>query len=88
MSAALFGLRSRKVFMVEPRIVIRPEICHGKPVIAGTRIMVTNILGLLAGGYAIKQITEYYPDLNEASVIAAIHYTSAVLNGEKPSPST
>jgi uncharacterized protein (DUF433 family) len=30
--------------MVEPRVVVDPDICHGKPVIAGTRIMVTNIL--------------------------------------------
>jgi uncharacterized protein (DUF433 family) len=29
-----------------PRIVVEPEICHGKPVIRGTRIMVENILSL------------------------------------------
>ncbi len=72
--------------MVEPRIVIRPEICHGKPTIAGTRIMVTNILGLLAGGYTIKRITEYYSDLNEGAVIAAIQYASAVLIGNNSRP--
>ena len=31
-------------------IEVNPEICHGKPVIRGTRIMVRNILGAIAGG--------------------------------------
>jgi uncharacterized protein (DUF433 family) len=33
------------------RIEINPGICSGKPVIRGTRIMVRNILGMIAGGY-------------------------------------
>lgn len=69
--------------MAEPRIIINPEICHGKPVIAGTRIMVTNILGLLAGGYSVKRITEYYPDLTEEAVRAALRYAIAVLDNEE-----
>lgn len=36
------------------RITINPSVCHGKPCIAGTRIMVTNILSQLAGGYSIE----------------------------------
>jgi len=32
------------------RIVIHPEIQHGKPVIRGTRVPVTRIVGGLAGG--------------------------------------
>ncbi len=72
--------------MVEPRIVINPEICHGKPVIAGTRIMVTNVLSLLAGGYTVKQIVHYYPELTEESVIAAIRYAMAVLAEEDVFP--
>jgi len=72
--------------MVEPRIVINPEICHGKPVIAGTRIMVTNVLSLLAGGYTIKRITEYYPELTPEAIIAAIRYAIAVLTNEDVFP--
>jgi uncharacterized protein (DUF433 family) len=68
--------------MVEARIVVDPEICHGKPVIAGTRIMVTNILSLLAGGYTTQRILEYYPELTEEAVIAAIRYAMAVLADE------
>jgi Protein of unknown function (DUF433) len=32
------------------RIVIDPAICHGKPVVRGTRTPVTVILNALAGG--------------------------------------
>ncbi|MBW7894081.1 MAG: DUF433 domain-containing protein [Opitutaceae bacterium] len=38
------------------RIVTDPNICSGKPVIRGTRIMVRNILGLVAGGYTVDRI--------------------------------
>jgi uncharacterized protein (DUF433 family) len=72
--------------MVEPRIVINPQICHGKPVIAGTRIMVTNILSLLAGGYTIQRIMAYYPELTEEAVIAAVRYAIAVLADEDVFP--
>ena len=54
------------------RIIVDPEICHGKPCIAGTRIMVTNILSQLAGGYSIEQILEGYPELTYEDVMAAI----------------
>lgn len=37
-------------------IVVDPKICSGKPVIRGTRIMVKNILGMVAGGDTLDQI--------------------------------
>jgi uncharacterized protein (DUF433 family) len=45
------------------RIQVNPEICGGKPVIRGTRIMVRNILGLVAGGYTVERIRAAYPEL-------------------------
>ena len=38
------------------RIEINPAICSGKLVIRGTRIMVRNILGMVAGGYTVDKI--------------------------------
>jgi uncharacterized protein (DUF433 family) len=35
---------------VNDRIVIDPQIQHGKPIIRGTRVTVTRIVGGLAGG--------------------------------------
>jgi uncharacterized protein (DUF433 family) len=44
-------------------IQVDHQICGGKPVIRGTRIMVKNILGMVAGGYTIDQIVKAYPEL-------------------------
>ncbi|HLC68802.1 MAG TPA: DUF433 domain-containing protein [Candidatus Bilamarchaeaceae archaeon] len=56
------------------KIVIDPKICHGKPTIRGTRIMVANVLSLFAGGYDIDKILDYYPQLTRDDVRAAIKY--------------
>jgi len=64
-------------------IEINPKICHGKPVIKGTRIMVANILSLFAGGYSIKQILENYPELKETDVKEAIQYAASVVQEEE-----
>ncbi len=59
---------------INDRIEVNPDICHGKPVIRGTRIMVRNILGSLAGGDTISDILENYPELSYADIEAAIAY--------------
>ena len=46
--------------MPDDRIVIDPEIAHGKPVIKGTRVSVEIILGSLAGGMDIKEVADEY----------------------------
>ncbi|HEY4611776.1 MAG TPA: DUF433 domain-containing protein [Bacteroidota bacterium] len=65
------------------RITIDKNICHGKPCIKGTRIMVTNILSLIAGGYDIQKVLAYYPDLTEEDVKAALEYTIETVEGEE-----
>lgn len=51
-----------------------PKICTGKPVIRGTRIMVKNILGMIAGGYAPDKVLRAYPELTREMVDAALQY--------------
>lgn len=46
--------------MYEGRIVIDPEVRHGKPVIRNTRVPVDIILGSLAGGMKIEEVAEEY----------------------------
>ena len=65
------------------RITVDPEICVGKPCIRGTRIMVTNILGMLAGGYSTDRVLEAYPELGMEDVSAALEYASQVIDEEK-----
>ena len=65
------------------RIRVDPNICSGKPCIRGTRIMVKNILGMVAGGYAIEKILEVYPELTREDVVDALDYASQVIDEEK-----
>ena len=55
-------------------IEVNPDICHGKPVIRGTRILVRNILGALAGGDSIQDILQSYPELTLEDIKAALAY--------------
>lgn len=63
------------------RIVVSREVMHGKPRVAGTRVLVTQVLDHLAAGKSIREITseDYFPDLSEADVRACIAYASKVL---------
>ncbi len=63
-------------------VTIDPAVCHGKPVIKGTRILVSVVLDNLAAGLSIEQILESYPSLNKASIKAAVDYASEV-EGQK-----
>ena len=58
------------------RIVVDPKICHGKPCIKGTRIMVSVILDNLAEGLTPEEIVEEYPPLTLDDVKAAVAYAA------------
>ncbi len=68
---------------MDTRISVDPTICSGKPCIRGTRIMVKNILGMIAGGYTIERILEAYPELTREDVVDALDYVSQVIDEEK-----
>ena len=71
---------------MEDRISVNAQICSGKPCIRGTRIMVKNILGLIAGGCPVERIIETYPELTRDDVAAALDYASQVIDEEKVIP--
>ena len=64
------------------RIAVDSLICHGKPCIKGTRIMVSVILDNLADGLTPEDIVREYPPLTLDDVRAALAY-AAVLAGEE-----
>ena len=68
------------------RIEVNPAICGGKPVIRGTRILVRNILGMIAGGYTVERILACYPELTREDVSAALEYAAAVVDEEQVIP--
>jgi len=56
------------------RISIDPRVCFGKPTVRGTRIWVSLILDLLAGGMTMGELVEEYPQLTAEDIRAAIAY--------------
>ena len=67
------------------RIVVARDICHGKPRLAGTRIMVYQVLDLLAGGKSIDEIRsdDYFPELTVEDIFACLRYASQVIRAEE-----
>ena len=56
------------------RITVDPEIMVGKPVIRGTRLTVQFILGLLAQGMTVDELTQEYQGLEKEDVSACLHF--------------
>jgi uncharacterized protein (DUF433 family) len=70
-----------------PHISIDPTVCHGKPVITGTRVLVSNILGELATGQTARKIIENYPNITEDDVRACLDFASSLAQFETVSDS-
>lgn len=58
------------------RISIDPNICHGKPCIKGTRIMVWIIVDYLANGDSVEEVLAAFPSLTREDVQAALAYAA------------
>jgi len=70
------------------RVLVDPEIHHGEPCIAGTRIPVRMIVGSLADGMTAEEIVAEYPQLHLEDVLAALAYAAEVLHQESILPLT
>ncbi len=68
------------------RVVIDPEVMVGKPVIAGTRILVEDILRKLAAGMSEEAILRDYPRLTREDIQAALAYASDAVGSEEILP--
>lgn len=68
---------------ISKHIVADTEICHGKPTFRGTRILVGDIVELIAAGETPKKLIEEYPRLTEAMIKEALEYAARVINGER-----
>ncbi|QIP16268.1 DUF433 domain-containing protein [Spirosoma aureum] len=56
------------------RITIDPTVCHGKPTIRGSRLLVTTILELLASGMTWDEILADYPGLEYGDIQECLTY--------------
>ena len=66
---------------IAPNIVIDPNIMFGKPVIKGTRVPVDLILGKIAAGNTIEQLTTEY-GLTQEGVRSALRYAERIVKEE------
>lgn len=67
------------------RIVIDPEIQHGKPVIRGTRVPIARIVGGLAGGMTREEVMQEYKVISE-DIDAALGYAAELIETEEFHP--
>jgi len=67
------------------RIVIDPAVCHGKPIIRGTRVPVTVVVGSLAGGMTFEDVQrEYYVTADD--IRAALRFVGELAEQESFHP--
>ena len=60
------------------RIEINPSVCHGKPVVRGTRVMVSQLLGALSGGDSIEDVLMDYPSVTAADLSAVFAFAGSL----------
>jgi uncharacterized protein (DUF433 family) len=62
------------------RIVINPEVCGGRPIVAGTRVRVADILAMLAGGASEADVLADFPYLKAEDVRASLAYAAQAVD--------
>ena len=68
------------------RIVADPAVCHGKPTIKGTRVLVSVVLSHLAHGDRPETILAEFPSLIEEDVRAVIAFAAEAAADDLPAP--
>ncbi len=63
------------------RVTSKPDVCHGKMCINGTRIMVSIILDSLADGVEVDELLRNYPSLKRDDIMAALGYAADLASG-------
>ncbi len=70
---------------MEQRIILDPRICHGKPIIRGTRVPVARVIGYLAGGMSFEDVQRDF-DLSQEDIRASLEYAAEPLGKEQHHP--
>ncbi|GAB3221127.1 DUF433 domain-containing protein [Spirosoma arcticum] len=58
--------------MLLARITVDLEVCHGKPAIRGSRLLVITVLELLSSGMTWPEIIADYPGLEPDDIRACL----------------
>lgn len=65
---------------MENRITIDPNVCHGKPTIRGSRLLVTTVLELLAAGMTYEELIADYSGLEIADIQTCLSFAAQIIN--------
>jgi len=71
---------ARRVMTYRNRIEIDLLICSGKPVIKGTRILVSEILSQISAGESFESLKKGFPGITEEDIRAALAFAAATVN--------
>ena len=64
---------------MDSRISINPDICNGRPVITGTRILVQTVMEFLGSGDSIEEVLEEYPSLTREDIYACMQFAAMLM---------
>ena len=64
------------------KIIVDPKIRFGKPILAGTRMTVEEVIGALAGGMEFNDIEKEY-GLTKEQILSAVRYVAGWIKGEE-----
>ena len=67
-------------FDFSERIAFDPEICGGRARIAGTRVRVSDIVSMIAGGASQTEILSDFPYLKADDISAALFYAAGAVD--------
>jgi uncharacterized protein (DUF433 family) len=64
---------------MDSHISIHPDICNGRPVIAGTRILVQTVMEFLGAGDSIEDVLEEYPSLTPEDIYSCMQFAAKLM---------
>ena len=64
---------------ITPQVTLDPAIHHGTPVVAGTRVPVTIVLGSLAGGMSQEEVSREY-ELTKEQIESALAFAADLVS--------
>lgn len=73
------GTERKKSNAVFPGITVDPQIVHGRPVVAGTRVPVEVVVGELTGGLSFEEVMADY-HLTIEQIRAGLAYAARILS--------
>jgi uncharacterized protein (DUF433 family) len=61
-------------------VVVKPDVCGGRPIVAGTRMRVADILAMLAGGTSESEILTDFPYISSEDIRACLAYAAEAVD--------